>query len=154
LQHFPASDGTNIIRSIAAVAQEFPFPIDVAGADPVPRLRTSTGDASLQHMESAFPLLFQQRQLLTVLNEERHQAHVTLKNEGRKTKTFAPGDIVQVKKQLQSKDGVPAKQMMQAWGPYQVIELTAENPNSYWVQRMPFIRGLGKRGRRMKESAA
>ena len=148
-------DGTNIIRSFAAVGREFLFPIDVSDSDVVPkRLRTSTGDASLQHIESSFPLLFQQRELLTVLNAERRRAHVELKNEGRKTKQFAPGDIVQVRKQVNTKDGIPAKQVMKARGPYRVIEPTLVNPNSYWVQRIPFIRHLGKKGKRTKESAA
>lgn len=148
-------DGTNIIRSFAAVGREFLFPIDISDTSVVPaRLRTSTGDASLQHVEASFPLLLQQRELLSVLNAERRRAHVELKNEGRKTKTFAPGDIVQVQKQVQTRDGVPAKQMMRTRGPYRVIEPTAENPNSYWVQRIPFIQGLGKKGKRTKESAA
>ena len=63
-------DGTNIIRSFAAKGREFPFLIDIAEAPPIPCLCTSTGDATLQHVESTFPLLFQQWEPLKILNEE------------------------------------------------------------------------------------
>jgi hypothetical protein len=103
-------DGMNIIHSFAAVGREFPFPIDIAYSEAIPRLQTSTGDATLQHIEATFPLLFQQREVLSVIQAERRRAHVELKNKGHKTVVFSLGDIVQVRKQVQSHDGVPAKQ--------------------------------------------
>ena len=68
-------------------------------------------------------------------------------------KSFATGDIVIVKKQVKSRDDNPAKQMISTRGPYRVLE-PAEQQGSYYLQHIPFMQGLGKRGKHVKESAA
>ena len=45
-----------------------------------------------------------------------------------------------------------AKLVFKSRGPYRVIEKL--NPNSYKLQKLPFLRGLGRKGRFIKESAA
>ena len=68
-------------------------------------------------------------------------------------KTFAPGDLVVVKKQTQTTvEKGPAKARMQARGPYRILEQV--KPGTYRIQRLPGIKGAGRRGRVTKESAA
>jgi hypothetical protein len=100
------------------------------------------------------------------LNAERRKGHLELKNEGRTTRSFAPGDIAIVKQQVKSRDSNPAKQMIATGGPYQILKSTenqgsyylqlksTENQGSYYLQRSPFLQGLGKKGKRVKESTA
>ena len=55
-------EGTNIIRSFAAIGREFPFPIDIQ-LDP--QVLVDTGNRGVQatrHVEGTFPLLFKQPQ--------------------------------------------------------------------------------------------
>ena len=68
-------------------------------------------------------------------------------------KTFAPGDLVVIKKQVQTtQEHGPAKARMHARGPYRVIEQI--KPGTYRVQKLPGTQGAGRRGRITKESAA
>ena len=145
-------DGTDVARSFAAIGREFPFPIDLTD-EAIPRLRHNQGEATLQHIESSFPLLRKQRELLKIVNSERRRRHAELKNESRNMKIFSPGDLVIVKKQVQTREGVPAKLTMKARGPYRVLERIGDT-GSYYIQRIPFMQNLGRRGKRIKESAA
>jgi hypothetical protein len=146
-------DGTNVVRSYAAVGREFPFPIDFEREPIIPRKHAAEGQQTLEHIQGTFPLLRQQQQVLKVLVEDRREHHRQLKNEGRNMKTFAPGDLVIVKKQVQtSQERGPAKAKMKARGPYRVIEEI--KPGTYNVQKLPGIQGAGRRGRITKESAA
>ena len=93
-------DGTDIIRSSAAVGREFPFPIDIE-MGPTPRIRDE-GQGAIEFVESNLPLLRKQRVLLQVLNEERRRRHRDLKNVSCKAKYFDKGDVVVVRRQVQS----------------------------------------------------
>ena len=146
-------DGTNIVRSYAAIGREFPFPIDFEHEPIIPRDHDAQGQQTLEHIDSAFPLWRQQQEVLKILIEERREHHRNLKNEGRNMKTFAPGDLVIIKKQVQTtKEHGPEKARMHARGPYRIIEQV--KPGTYRVQKLPGTQGAGRRGRITKESAA
>jgi hypothetical protein len=145
-------DGTDLPRSLVAMGRNFPFPIDLASA--TPRDGAPEGEAALEHFEAAIPLLSKQRQLLVILNAERRQRHIDLRNEGIKQRTFDPGDLVIVLKQVKSdtSKGISAKLLLKTRGPYRVIDKIT--PSSYRLQKLPFIRGLGRPGRFRKENVA
>ena len=145
-------DGTDVPRSYAAIGREFPFPIDLSPDTPTDV--TGDADSALDHCDAATPLLYKQRRLLNVLNDERRRRHRELKNEGVTQRTFEPGDLVIVRKQVKSRsaEGISAKLTFKARGPYRVIE--PAHAGSYWLQKLPFLQGLGRPGRRMKQSAA
>ncbi|KAI2508403.1 hypothetical protein MHU86_6077 [Fragilaria crotonensis] len=146
-------DGTNIVRSYAAIGREFPFPIDFEHEPIVPRDHEAQGQQTIEHVDSAFPLWRQQQEVLKVLINDRRDHHRNLKNEGRNMKSFAPGDLVVIKKQVQTtQENGPAKARMHARGPYRILEQI--KPGTYRVQKLPGIRGAGRRGRITKESAA
>jgi hypothetical protein len=148
-------DGTNIIRSYAARGREFPFPIDVHEAPHTNRDHSSFSQQAMEHIESAFPLLFKQRELLTILNDERRTRHRELKDRSKTMKIFQPGDLVIVRKQTATTDadGVSNKLVFKTKGPYRVIE-QATNDGSYWIHKVPFVLGAGRIGKRRKEMAS
>ena len=115
-------DGTNVVRSFAAKARHFHFPLDVA--EPVPRIIGNPGEATLQHIETTFPLWFQQKELLKYLTEDRRARHTALANKNRSKREFFPGDLVVVRRQVTSdaSTGRPAKLRVRARGPYRVLE--------------------------------
>ena len=123
-------------------------------SDTAPRSLTSEGQQAADHFEAASPLLFKQRRLLTILNEERRRRHNELRNKIASGVSFNPGDLVIVRKQVKSvaSRNFSAKLVFKTRGPYRVLEQV--NPNSYKLQKLPFLRGLGRRGRVVKESAA
>ena len=146
-------DGTNIVRSYAAIGREFPFPIDFEREPIIPRAHGAEGQQTIDHVESTFPLLRQQQQLLKILVDERREHHRNLKNASRNMKTFAPGDLVIIKKQVQTRQETgPAKARIKARGPYRILEEV--KPGTYKVQRLPGTQGAGRRGKVTKESAA
>jgi outer membrane biosynthesis protein TonB len=96
----------------------------------------------------------QQKELLKLLNEERRARHRELANKDKKKRSFQPGDLVLVRKQVTSKanDGKPAKLTLRARGPYRILEPAGDN--SYWLQKIPAIQGLNRRkGRKHRELA-
>lgn len=146
-------DGTNIVRSYAAIGREFPFPIDFERDPVVQREHDAQGQQTIEHVNNTFPLWRQQQTMLKRLVEERREHHRHLKNEGRHMKTFAPGDLVVIKKQVQTtQERGPAKARMNARGPYRILEQT--KPGTYKLQKVPGVQGAGRRGKIMKESAA
>ena len=131
-------DGTDLIRSAVAIGREFLFPIDLEfGHNPTIR---EEGQSAVEYAESALPLLRIQRLLLKVLNDERQERHRELKNRALTTKTFQEGDVVVVRRQVQSKadQQVSAKGQFRTKGPYRVLKQAT--PGSYWVQKVPFGR--------------
>jgi RNase H-like domain found in reverse transcriptase/Integrase zinc binding domain/Reverse transcriptase (RNA-dependent DNA polymerase) len=149
-------DGTNIMRSFAAKARVFPFPIEVK-EDHVNRIPPTEGEAAIEHIESIFPLWFKQQMLLTILQERRRERHREMRNQGIIPRKFNIGDIVLVQKQVQTHTvnevTHPAKQQIAKFkGPYKVIEKLSEN--SYLAQKMPTIQGKGNPGKPLKFSAA
>ena len=129
-------DGTDIIRSSAAIGREFPFPIDIS-IGPNPTL-PNEGQSAVEYVESNLPLLRKQRFLLKVLNDERRERHRELKNASLQTRSFEEGDVVIVRRQVQSnaEKQITAKGQFQAKGPYRVLR--EATPGSYWIQRIPF----------------
>jgi hypothetical protein len=99
-------------------------------------------------------LIANQRELLRILNEERRQRHRDLKNDSITERTFMAGDLLIVRKQVKSNAdrGIAGKIVFKSRGPYRVLEQAY--PGSYWIQKLPFLDGLGSTGRRVKESAA
>jgi hypothetical protein len=110
--------------------------------------------ASSTH-QCVFPLWDKQKRLLKILNEDRKQYHRDLKNRSRNMKECQPGDLVIVRKQVQSSltTGVAAKLVFRTRGPYRVIEKLG-NGTSYHIQRLPFTKGHGIPGKILKESTA
>jgi hypothetical protein len=145
-------DGTDVIRSFAAKARTFHFPLDVQ--EEPPRVIGSAGERTLQHIETVFPLWFQQKEILRLLVMERREKHTQWANRSKTRREFCPGDIVVVRRQVTSdaSAGRPAKLRMRARGPYRVLEKAGED--SYWIQRIPALQELNRKpGVRQKQAA-
>ena len=116
-------DGTNIIRSFVAKGRTFPLPIDLAldSTRPGP---AHEGAPALEHVATMSPVLERQRDILRLINDERRRRHRELRNAAANQKTFQPGDIVIVRRQIQSDatEGKVAKLMFKATGPYIVLQ--------------------------------
>ena len=148
------ADGTDIPRSVAAIGREFPFPIDVSLHTPSPNEGSADAQHILDHSEATLPFLQRQQQLLEFLNDDRRSWHNSLKNKDRHPPHFNIGDLVIVRRQIKSNaaDGISAKLQPRLKGPYRVIAQIS--PSSYRIQKLPFLRGLGRPGRTIKENAA
>jgi hypothetical protein len=145
-------DGTDIPRSYVALGRAFPFPIDLA-TDTRPRRIPDEGQDALDHADASFPLLRRQQELLAICNQERRRRHRELRNDTATPRTFQPGDLVVIRKQVHSKtaDGISAKLMFRAKGPYRVVDQTPTG--TYRLIKLPFLEGLGRPGRLIKEAA-
>jgi hypothetical protein len=73
-------DGTDIARSIPAKMRTFRFPIELQDETVIEGRAIPAGEASIQHLETTFPLWYQQKKLLKLLNEERREKHREMKN--------------------------------------------------------------------------
>jgi hypothetical protein len=149
-------DGTNIIRSFAAKARVFPFPIEISESATT-HIPPGEGEMAINHLETIFPLWAKQNMLLQILQEQRRERHRALKNEGLIQRKFEVGDLVIVQKQVKSKTvnevALPAKQQISKYkGPYKVIEKLGTK--SYKVQRIPTVQGTRKPGKLLKFSAS
>jgi hypothetical protein len=146
-------DGTDITRSYAALGRSFPFPIDLATIPPPLRAPNIEGQDALDHVNATIPLLRRQQELLNILNQQRRLRHRELRNNKITPRVFEPGDLVIVRKQVQSKaaEGISAKLRFRAKGPYRVIG--PAHQGSYQLIRLPFAEGLGRPGRVIKEAA-
>jgi hypothetical protein len=145
-------DGTDLPRCVVAVGKDFPFPIDVNTAT-ARTLGPSASQQAVEIFDARFPLSQKQRELLDLLNKDRRQQHRDLKNEGQTERRFHPGNLVILRKQVQSKatQGFSAKLVFRPKGPYRVID--EANPGTYNLQRLPFLQGGGKPGKIVKEAA-
>ena len=78
------------------------------------------GQEALDHCDLASLLLYKQRQLLEILNEMRQLCHQELRNAGVNQQKFEIGNLVIVRKQVQSDVavGVAAKLLFKVKGPY------------------------------------
>ena len=132
-----------------------PFPIDIAQTEQVDREFSSYGQQTLEYVEAGFPLLRNQQALLKILTEERRERHRILKDAKKQPQTFAPGDLVLVRKQkpLTDAEGVSTKLTFKTKGPYRVLE-QGDHEGTYYIQRLPFGPNMGRVGKRLKESAA
>jgi hypothetical protein len=73
-------------------------------------------------------------------------------NQNKRQRKFQPGDLVIVRKQVNSKaaEGKPAKLTLKVRGPYRILE--EAGTNAYWIQKLPAVQSLAKRpGKRRKE---
>ena len=148
-------DGTDIIRSFAAIGREFPFPIDLAQGEhhlETPEVRP--GDDAIEHLQTIRHMMTTQQAMLQVINDERRAYHRDRLNKLRTQTRFNTGDLVIVRRQVKSDKsrGVVAKLQIRATGPYKVIR--EGNPGSYWVRRIPFLEGEHTMGVELKESVA
>ena len=91
-----------------------------------------------------FPLWDRQKEMLAILNEERRERHREMKNQTRTQRVFNPGDLVIVRRQVksQAKEGVMAKLLFKARGPYRVLSRVDED--SYMILKLPAIQGTGR----------
>jgi hypothetical protein len=80
--------------------------------------------------------------LLDILTEERGEKHCQYVNANQQRQEFQPGDIVVIRRQIQSdaSTGRPAILQMRARGPYRVLEKLGED--SYMVQGIPILQSL------------
>ena len=107
-------DGTNIVRSFAAKARKFHFPLDLA--EPVTRVIGRPGEVPLQHIETVFLLWFKKKELLKLITEDLRARHLALDDKGCTRGEFAPCDLVVIRRQVTSdaSAGRPAKLRVQA----------------------------------------
>ena len=147
-------DGTNIIRSFVAKGRVFPFPIQINDEDNPDRIPPGQGEAAMAHLESNFPIWTKQAEILQLLIADRREKHRNLANATRRQRTFNPGDLVIIRKQVNSDSqrGIPAKQTMKWKGIYKVIEPAGDK--SYRVQRIPTLQGMNSPGRIQKYAAS
>ncbi len=76
-------DGTDIIRSFAAKARTFHFPLDIQTGEEIARI-PEQGEATIQHLETMFPLWFRQKELLKELTKDRREHHRELANKNKR----------------------------------------------------------------------
>ena len=105
-------DGTDIMRCFAAKARTFHFPLDMQ--EQQERIIGNPGERSLQHLETMFPLWYRQKELLKILVIEQRERHIAWDNKSKLKRVFAPGDLVVIRRQVQSSaaTGQPAKMRM------------------------------------------
>jgi hypothetical protein len=130
-----AIDGTDIIRSVAAVGREFKFPLDInLGSTPIPV------DSDVFAVHSFLRLAQTNSQFaietLRILTEERRTYHRERANESRSHQLFELNDIVMVRVQDQSNldTNRVAKLSYRLRGPYSVIETLGHG--AYIVQKV------------------
>ena len=130
-----AIDGTDIIRSVAAVGRVFQFPFDLNLSDPPTPV---CGDLESIHdylrlgqAHSVFAT-----EILIWLTEDRRTYHRERTNLSRNQKLFKIGDIVFVRVSVQSKasSGRVAKLSYCQRGPYEIVE--ESGTDSYSVRRL------------------
>lgn len=108
-------DGTNVVRCYAAIGQDFSFPINIESETQPECNHQAQGQAVMECVDTAFLMLEKQHMLLKVLTDERREHHRQLKNKGRTASIFHPGDIVIVRKEIQSSNAKgPAKARIRA----------------------------------------
>jgi hypothetical protein len=121
-------DRTDVIQSFAAKARTFHFPFDIQTGDEVARV-PEQGEATLQHVETMIRLWYRQKELLKEPTKDWREHHQELANRNKKTRTFQPGDIVLVRKQvnLNATEGKPAKLTLKARAPCRILEAAGKN---------------------------
>jgi hypothetical protein len=146
-------DGTDVIRSFAAKARTFHFPLDVQNSNEIAHV-PQQGEATSQHVETMFPLWFRQKELLKSLNEERRTHHREMANQNKTQRTFQPEDLALVRKQVTTNatEGKPGKLTLKARGPYRILEEAGKN--SCWIQMPLAVQSLAKRPRKRTKELA
>ena len=128
-------DGTDVVRSLAAVGRAFRFPLDVE-LSPSPTLNDESNSHLYQYLrdvsnESQFAL-----SIVQILVEERRQSHQDRHNKDKTQPQFQVGDIVKAHVQVQSNaaKGQVGKLSYQARGPFKII--TDLGHQSFEVQKL------------------
>ena len=141
-------DGTDVVRSVAAVGREFRFPLDVE-LSPSPTLNDETNSNLFQYLrdtaaDSAFAL-----SIVQILIEERRLAHQERHNAGKKQPDFQVGDIV-IKAHVQVQSilakGQVQKLSYQARGPFRITQVLGNQ--SFEVQRYDNPNGATRKYKR------
>ena len=120
----------------------------------LPRDSNNVTQIALESCEAASPLLAKERELITIINKIRREYHNGMRNKGKANPVFNTGDLVIVRKQVKSDQsrGVSAKLVFKTKGPYRVIEKVSEQ--SYKIQKLPILKGFGRKRVLRKESVA
>ena len=128
-------DGTDIIRSVAAVGREFKFPLDlILSAPPQPV------DADVSAVHNYLRLAQNQSkfstEILKILIEDRRSYHRERMNQSRNQKLFQLGDIVMVRVSVQSKaaEDRVAKLSYRLRGPYEITSVSGHG--AYNVRKL------------------
>ena len=114
-------DGTDILRSVAAVGRPFLFPIDVSML-PSPQLTSDDAAGITQYLSLVSEHVTFSQTILRYLVEDRRTAHAERSNESRRPVVYATGDRVMANVQVQSSaaNDKVAKLSYQRRGPFQV----------------------------------
>jgi hypothetical protein len=64
--------------------------LDIQTGDEVARVPPEEGEATIQHVETMFPLWFRPKELLKELTKDRREHHRNLANKNKKIRTFNP----------------------------------------------------------------
>jgi hypothetical protein len=115
-------DGTDILRSVAAVGRPFQFPIDISLALP-PQLCSDNATAVTQYLNFVNEHVSFSQAILRYLVEDRRLAHAERANESRNPVVYAIGDRVMATVQVQSdaSRNKVAKLSYQRRGPFEVV---------------------------------
>ena len=127
-------DGTDIIRSVPAVGRPFRFPFDLSlSPTPTPTMQQATDVHAFLRL--AGPTTQFAEQVLRLLTEERRAIHRERANESRSPTTYAVGDLVMARVQVNSDaaSGTVAKLSYRKRGPYEIVESTGYG--AYLVRR-------------------
>ena len=123
-------DGTDVVRSVPAMGREFKFPFDLAvdAQSHAPVGPSSDPSLSvLEYIKSTSQHVDFARRVVALVVEDRRQAHRDRVNAGRSAPSFAPGDLVLVRVQVQSNadQNRVAKLSYQVRGPFRIISHSA-----------------------------
>ena len=95
-------DSLDVIRSFAAKARTFKFPLDTHLEGETSQI-PQEGKDNVAHVETMFSSWFQ------VISDERRARHQEMMNSTRKHQKFQPGELVIIRKQVAAKEGQPGK---------------------------------------------
>jgi hypothetical protein len=118
-------DGTNVVRSVPAMGHEFRFPfyLNMDSITPAVNPLPDPGTSVLEFIQHTAQHVDFARQVVALVVADRRQAHRDRVNEGRSAPSFAPGDQVLVRVQVQSNAELSdvAKLSYQVRAPFRII---------------------------------
>jgi len=128
-------DGTDIIRSIPAVGQEFKFPFDFHYSD-IPQLTTDHASVIRDYLSCTAANAAFATAILKILLEDRCTSHCERVNSTHTQPTFQLGDIVTARVQVRSTSstGTVGKLSYQSRGPFKITQKT--DNGAYLVQKL------------------
>ena len=116
-------DGTDIVRSMAAVGRDFRFPLDVKLSE-IPTPNDSNNNALYDYLRNVSTDSKFATSILQILIEERRMNHQKRLNKNRTPSNLKVGDIVKAHVQVQSNaaSGTVDKLSYKARGPFKIIK--------------------------------